>query len=67
MMKAAAAALDGFIGEEMEVEGTVRFAHLLRVDGRLKGRVESYETLVVGETGRVEAEVIVGSLKVHGV
>ena len=60
-------AMDGFIGPDMEVEGTVRFKNLLRVDGRLKGRVESYERLVVGAGGRVEAEVIVGSLEVHGV
>ncbi len=58
--------MNGFIGPGMEVHGTVRFKHLLRVDGLLEGRVESYEHLVVGETGRVEAEVIVGSLEVHG-
>ncbi|MFQ5718133.1 MAG: polymer-forming cytoskeletal protein [Acidobacteriota bacterium] len=58
--------MNGFIGPGMEVHGTVRFKDLLRVDGYLEGRVESYEHLVVGETGRVEAEVIVGSLEVHG-
>lgn len=58
--------MNGFIGPGMEVHGTVRFKNLLRVDGLLEGRVESYERLVVGETGRVKAEVIVGSLEVHG-
>ncbi len=36
------------------------------MDGLLTGRVESYDTLVVGEEGRIEAELIVGSLQVRG-
>ena len=59
--------LNGFIGEGMEVQGTIRFRRLLRVDGRVQGRVESFDKLVVGATGRLEAEVIVGSLEVHGI
>ena len=58
--------LSGYLGEGTEIHGTVRFRRLLRVDGILTGRVESYDTLVVGKTGQVDAEVIVGSLKVHG-
>lgn len=58
--------MSGFIGPGMEVHGTIRFKNLLRVDGVITGRVESYEHLVVGEAGHVEAEVIVGSLTVHG-
>ncbi len=58
--------MNGFIGQGREVEGTVRFNRLLRVDGVLRGRVESYDTLGVGQGGRVDAEIIVGSLQVHG-
>ena len=58
--------MNGFIGPGMEVNGTVRFRNLLRVDGLLKGRVESFDTLVIGKGGRVEAEVIVGSMQVYG-
>lgn len=58
--------LSGYIGAGTEIHGTVRFRRLLRVDGLLKGRVESFDTLVVGAEGKVEAEVIVGSLQVHG-
>lgn len=59
--------LSGYIGSGTEIHGTVRFRRLLRVDGILTGRVESFDTLVVGKDGRVDAEVIVGSLQVHGV
>jgi len=58
--------LSGYLGEGTEIHGTVRFRRLLRVDGVLTGRIESYDTLVVGKTGMVDAEVIVGSLRVHG-
>ena len=58
--------MSGLIGAGMEVEGTVRFNRLLRVDGVVRGRIESYDTLVVGRSGRVDAEVIVGAMKVYG-
>jgi cytoskeletal protein CcmA (bactofilin family) len=58
--------LSGYLGEGTEIHGTVRFRRLLRVDGILTGRVESYDALVVGKNGKVDAEVIVGSLQVHG-
>ena len=58
--------LSGYIGAGTEIHGTVRFRRLLRVDGILTGRVESFDTLLVGKDGRVEAEVIVGCLQVHG-
>lgn len=58
--------LSGYLGEGTEIHGTVRFRRLLRVDGILTGRVESYDTLVVGKSGQVDAEIIVGSLQVHG-
>jgi cytoskeletal protein CcmA (bactofilin family) len=58
--------LSGYIGAGTEIHGTVRFRRLLRVDGVLTGRVESFDTLVVGKDGQVDAEVIVGALQVHG-
>ena len=35
--------LSGYLGEGTEIHGTVRFRRLLRVDGILTGRVESYD------------------------
>jgi len=58
--------LSGYLGEGTEIHGTVRFRRLLRVDGVLTGRIESYDALVVGKSGVVDAEVIVGTLRVHG-
>jgi cytoskeletal protein CcmA (bactofilin family) len=58
--------LDGYLGRAAEVEGTLRFPDLLRVDGTVRGKVFTAKELVVGEEGLVDAEVDVGFLSVAG-
>ncbi len=58
--------LDGYLGRAAEVEGTLRFPDLLRVDGTVRGKVFTAKELVVGDQGLVEAEVDVGFLSVAG-
>ena len=58
--------LNGFIGKGTEVEGTIRFSDLFRVDGKISGKVVSKKDLVVGEAAEVDAEVDVGTLSVAG-
>ena len=58
--------IDGYLGSAAEVEGTLRFRELLRVDGTVRGKVISDNELVVGESGVDEAEVDVGRLSVAG-
>jgi cytoskeletal protein CcmA (bactofilin family) len=58
--------LDGYLGRAAEVEGTLRFPELLRVDGTVRGKVVSTKELVVGESGLVDGEVDVGTLSVAG-
>ncbi len=58
--------LDGYLGRAAEVEGTLRFPDLLRVDGTVRGKVFTARELVVGEQGLVDAEVDVGFLSVAG-
>ena len=58
--------LDGYLGPGTVVEGTVRFAEVLRVDGKITGKVFSEKELIVGEEGKVEADVEVGTLSVAG-
>jgi cytoskeletal protein CcmA (bactofilin family) len=64
--KQGAEPLDGYLGRAAEVEGTLRFPDLLRVDGTVRGKVLSSKELVVGEHGLVDAEVDVGHLSVAG-
>jgi cytoskeletal protein CcmA (bactofilin family) len=57
----------GLIGRGMEVKGDITFADRLQVDGKTNGKVTSESgTLIVGESGNVEAQIDVGVCVVHG-
>ena len=57
----------GFLAEGTEIEGDVRFADELRIDGSVNGRVMSDRgRLVVGDTGKVTAEITVGTASISG-
>ena len=58
--------ISGFLAEGTEIHGEVRFRDVLRVDGKITGKVISEKELVVGESGEVEADVDVGILSVSG-
>ncbi|HEU4402538.1 MAG TPA: polymer-forming cytoskeletal protein [Candidatus Polarisedimenticolia bacterium] len=58
--------ISGFLAEGTEIQGEIRFRDVLRVDGKIKGKVISEKELVVGENGEVEADVDVGILSVSG-
>lgn len=57
----------GWIGRGIEVKGDIMFADRLQVDGKTNGRLTSDSgTLIVGESGHVEAQIDVGVCVVHG-
>jgi cytoskeletal protein CcmA (bactofilin family) len=58
--------IDGFIDEGTEFLGELRFRSVFRVDGRVRGRVISENTLIVGETGEVEADIDCGVVSIKG-
>jgi cytoskeletal protein CcmA (bactofilin family) len=62
----AADELNGFLDEGTEVSGEIRFRNMLRVDGLVRGRIVSEHTLIVGETGDVEAEIDCGTASIRG-
>jgi cytoskeletal protein CcmA (bactofilin family) len=64
--KASGGHLNGYLGPGTEIEGIVRFTDVLRVDGKITGRILSEKDLIVGETGEVEGEIEVGTLSVAG-
>jgi cytoskeletal protein CcmA (bactofilin family) len=55
-----------FLGEDTHLTGELSFAGTLRVDGRFEGPSIRGEVLIVGETGRVEADIRVEVLQVGG-
>ena len=57
----------GWIGRGIEVKGDINFTERLQVDGKVMGKVVSeHGTLVIGEGGRIEAHVDVGTCVIHG-
>lgn len=58
--------ISGFLAEGTEIKGEIRFKDVLRVDGKISGKIESEGELVVGENGEIDAEVQVGTLSVSG-
>jgi cytoskeletal protein CcmA (bactofilin family) len=62
----AAEDLNGFMDEGTEFLGELRFRDVLRIDGRLKGRIVSDNMLIVGESGHVEADIDCGVVSIRG-
>lgn len=59
--------LSGYVGVGTVLTGETNFQALLRVDGHLTGRVTSENgTLVIGSTGRVDADIIVAAASIGG-
>ena len=59
--------LSGFVGNGTVLTGETNFQAMLRVDGHLTGRVASESgTLIIGSTGRVDANIQVAAAMVNG-
>lgn len=57
----------GWIGRGIEVKGDISFADRLQIDGKTNGKLTSEAgTLIIGESGQIEAQVDVGVCVVHG-
>lgn len=58
--------LNGFLDTGCEFLGELRFRNTFRIDGLLKGKVVSDNTLIVGESGQVDAEIDCGTVSIRG-
>jgi cytoskeletal protein CcmA (bactofilin family) len=59
--------LSGYVGNGTVLTGETSFQAMLRIDGHLTGRITSESgTLIVGATGRVDANVTVASAIISG-
>ncbi len=58
----------GWIGRGIEISGDISFSDRLQIEGKVKGRLQSETgTLVIGESGHLEAQIDVGTCIVFGV
>jgi cytoskeletal protein CcmA (bactofilin family) len=58
--------LAGLIDMDSEFKGDLTFRGSFRIEGVFKGTITSDALLVVGERGKVEADVKVGQLVING-
>ena len=49
--------LTAFIDQGSEFEGKLSFKDTVRIDGRFRGEISSDNTLIVGESGEIEANI----------
>jgi len=65
-----AGGLTAFIDQGSEFEGKLSFKDTVRIDGHFRGEISSENTLIVGESGEIEASIrsrtVVVSGTVHG-
>lgn len=60
------AKLAGLIDMESEFKGDLIFKGSFRIEGNFKGTITSDSLLVIGEKGKVEADIKVGQLVING-
>ena len=63
---AASANLTAFIDQGSEFEGKLTFKDTVRIDGTFHGEITSENTLIVGETGTIEADIRSNTVVVSG-
>lgn len=60
-------AIATFLGPDAEIEGAIAFEGNIRLDGKVRGDITSDGgTLIVGESGQIEAAVTVDTVIVKG-
>ncbi|MFQ5675067.1 MAG: polymer-forming cytoskeletal protein [bacterium] len=62
----ASGELNTIIGKGSAIDGTLKVASTLRVDGRVKGNVTTSDSLVVGKDGNINGDVVVRNAIIGG-
>lgn len=55
-----------YMGEDTSFAGTLTFQGTVRIDGKFEGEVVTDDTLIVGETGDLNAEIKAGTIICKG-
>jgi len=63
---AGAGGLTAFIDQGSEFEGKLSFRDTVRIDGKFCGEITSENTLIVGESGEIEADIHSKTVSISG-
>lgn len=58
--------ITGFFDKDTHIHGDLNFKGSFRIDGRFKGKINSESVLIIGENGRVEADIKIGYVIIDG-
>ena len=58
--------IKAYLGADALFKGTLSFEGTVRIDGKFEGVVNTKDTLVIGETGDMQADIEVGTLVCKG-
>jgi cytoskeletal protein CcmA (bactofilin family) len=58
--------ISGLIDQGSELNGDLTFKGSFRIEGNFKGKIISESLLIIGERGKVEADVQVGQIVING-
>jgi cytoskeletal protein CcmA (bactofilin family) len=58
--------ITGFFDKDTEIKGDLSFKGTFRLDGRFKGKVDSESILIIGDSGKVEADIKIGHIVING-
>jgi len=58
--------LTGFFDKDTDIKGDLSFKGSFRIDGRFAGKINSDSVLIVGDNGKVEAEITIGNIIING-
>jgi cytoskeletal protein CcmA (bactofilin family) len=57
---------DLLLGAGAEFEGKLHFKGTVRIDALFRGSIETDDVLIVGEHARIDANIVCGTVVVHG-
>lgn len=58
--------ITGFFDKDTEIKGELSFQGSFRIDGRFKGKINSDSMLIIGESGKVDADIKIGYMVIDG-
>ena len=65
-MKKNDAEIKAYMGEDTVFNGLLNYSGTVRIDGKFEGQVATEDTLIIGETGHVMAEISAGTVVCMG-
>ena len=58
--------IKAYMGEDTVFNGSLNFEGTVRIDGKFEGQVITEDTLIIGETGHLKAEISAGTVVCMG-